>query len=70
MGAEPGDFLVAWNTDGKTILVRGIEARPLTLYSIDLASGRRERWKELWGKLGPRNAAAHAAEAVLEVAPA
>jgi hypothetical protein len=47
VGAEPGDFLVAWSEDGKTILVRGIETRPLTLYRIDLASGRRERWKEL-----------------------
>jgi hypothetical protein len=47
VGAEPGDFLVAWSADGKTILVRGIETRPLTLYTTDLASGRRERWKEL-----------------------
>ena len=46
-GAEPGDFLVAWSDDGKSILVRGAEDRPLTLYRIDLASGRRERWKEL-----------------------
>ena len=45
---EPdGDFLVAWSGDGKSILVRGAEERPLTLYRIDLASGRRERWKEL-----------------------
>ena len=29
------------------MLVRGAEERPLTLYRIDLASGRRERWKEL-----------------------
>jgi eukaryotic-like serine/threonine-protein kinase len=47
VGAEPGDFLVAWSADGKSILVRGAEERPLTLYRIDLASGRRERWKEL-----------------------
>jgi Tol biopolymer transport system component len=46
-GAEPGDFLVQWNADGKSVLVRGPEARPMTLYRIDLASGRRERWKEL-----------------------
>jgi len=46
-GAEPGDFLVQWSADSKSILVRGPEARPLTLYRIDLASGRRERWKEL-----------------------
>jgi len=47
VGAEPGDFLVQWSADGKTILVRGAESRPLTLYRIDLESGRRERWKEL-----------------------
>jgi hypothetical protein len=47
VGAEPGDFLVQWSADGKAILVRGVEERPLTLYRIDLASGRRERWKEL-----------------------
>jgi hypothetical protein len=47
VGAEPGDFLVQWSADGKAILVRGAEERPLTLYRIDLASGRRERWKEL-----------------------
>ena len=47
VGAEPGDFLVAWSADGKSILVRGAEERPLTLYRIDLESGRRERWKEL-----------------------
>ncbi len=46
-GAEPGDFLVQWSADGKSILVRGSEDRPLTLYRIDLASGHRERWKEL-----------------------
>jgi eukaryotic-like serine/threonine-protein kinase len=46
-GAEPGDFLVQWSADGKSVLVRGAEERPLTLYRIDLASGRRERWKEL-----------------------
>lgn len=46
-GAEPGDFLVAWSADGKSLLVRGAEERPLTLYRVDLASGTRERWKEL-----------------------
>jgi Tol biopolymer transport system component len=46
-GVEPGDFLVQWNEDGKSILVRGAQERPLTVYRIDLASGRRELWKEL-----------------------
>ncbi|MGH9443095.1 MAG: lipid-A-disaccharide synthase [Thermoanaerobaculia bacterium] len=30
----------------------------------------REAWRTVWDRLGPRNAAAHAAEAVLEVLPA
>ena len=47
VGAEPGDFLVQWSADGKSILVRGREERPLSLYTIDLESGRRERWKDL-----------------------
>jgi Tol biopolymer transport system component len=47
VGAEPGDFLVQWTEDGKTIIVRGNEDQPLSLYRIDLASGRRERWKDL-----------------------
>ena len=46
-GAEPGDFLIQWSADGKSILVRGAEERPLTVYRVDLASGHRERWKEL-----------------------
>ena len=47
VGAEPGDSLIQWSADGKAILVRGAEARPMKLYRIDLESGRRERWKEL-----------------------
>jgi len=46
-GALPEDFLVQWSADGKSIVVRGSEEQPLTLYRIDLATGRRERWKEL-----------------------
>ena len=46
-GAEPGDFLVQWSADGKSIFVRGPEERPLTVYRVDLATGKRERWKEL-----------------------
>ena len=46
-GAEPGDFLVAWSGDGKSLLVRDAGTRPLVLYRIDLETGRRERWKEL-----------------------
>ena len=46
-GALKDDALVQWSSDGKAIYVRGGEARPLILYRLDLATGRRERWKEL-----------------------
>ena len=47
VGAEPGDSLVQWSADGKSLFVRGSEERPLTVYRVDLATGKRERWKEL-----------------------
>ncbi len=51
-GALPDDTLLQWSADGKTIYLRGGEDQrggnqPLTLYRLDLATGRRERWKEL-----------------------
>jgi Tol biopolymer transport system component len=51
-GAEPTDQLVQWTADGKSMIVRGgalsgVEEMPMILYRIDLATGRRERWKEL-----------------------
>jgi dipeptidyl aminopeptidase/acylaminoacyl peptidase len=46
-GAQPTDQLVQWCADGKSIIVRGAEQMPLTLYKIDLATGKRERWKQL-----------------------
>ncbi len=46
-GSLPDDVLVQWSSDGKTIYARGAEDQPLTLYRIDLTTGRRERWKQL-----------------------
>jgi len=46
-GMEPGDFPAQWSTDGGSLFVRGAEEQPLTLYRVDLKTGRRERWKEL-----------------------
>jgi Tol biopolymer transport system component len=46
-GARPDDTLLRWSSDGKAIYVRGAEEQPLTLYRLDLATGRRDRWKEL-----------------------
>jgi Tol biopolymer transport system component len=46
-GVEPGEFLVQWSADGRTLYVRGTEENPLTLYRVDLATGKRTLWKEL-----------------------
>ena len=49
-GALPGDVLIRWSSDGRTIYaysVDDIDEPRLTLYRLDLATGRRERWKEL-----------------------
>ena len=46
-GSKPDDLLVQWSADGKSVLVRGSEERPMTLYRIELATGKREHWKDL-----------------------
>ena len=75
-GALPSDFLVQWSSDGKSIYVRGAEEQPLTLYRLDLATGRRERWKELAPRdlagflefgPGPQGRADHARRTVLRL---
>jgi hypothetical protein len=46
-GVEPGEFLVQWSADGKTLYVRGVDENPLTLYRVDLETGKRTLWKQL-----------------------
>jgi serine/threonine protein kinase len=46
-GVEPGEFLVQWGSDGKTLYVRGTEKNVLTLYRVDLQTGKRALWKQL-----------------------
>jgi len=46
-GVEPGEFLVQWSADGKAIYVRGTEENPITLYRLDLETGKRALWKQL-----------------------
>ena len=46
-GVEPDEFLVQWGSDGHTLYVRGIEKNPLTLYRVDLETGKRTLWKRL-----------------------
>ena len=43
----PAAALVQWSADGKTIYLRGEEDGTLTLSRLDLATGRRELWKQL-----------------------
>jgi Tol biopolymer transport system component len=46
-GVEPGEFLVQWSADGRTLYVRGTEENRLTLYLVDLETGKRTLWKQL-----------------------
>jgi Tol biopolymer transport system component len=46
-GIKEGDLPLQWSSDGKALFVRGTENYPMTLYRLDLATGRRGRWREL-----------------------
>jgi Tol biopolymer transport system component len=46
-GALPREPLVQWSSDGKAVYAWGAEPRSLIVYRVDLATGRRERWKTL-----------------------
>jgi len=46
-GYEEGDGLLQWSVDGRSLFLRGGGDLVLKIYKLDLASGRRELWKEL-----------------------
>jgi hypothetical protein len=46
-GVEPGEWFVQWSADGNTLYVRGVVENPLTLYRVDLQTGKRALWKQL-----------------------
>src|SRR2546425_6665384 len=46
-GLEDGDGLLEWSADGHSLFVRAAAELVLKIYKLDLASGRRELWKEL-----------------------
>jgi Tol biopolymer transport system component len=46
-GLSRAERLLQWSADGKAIYVRNPEELPAKVYRIDLATGRRQLWKEL-----------------------
>ena len=46
-GALPGDDLIQWSSDGRSLYVRGLRDSSLDFFRIDLATGRRQRWKSI-----------------------
>jgi serine/threonine protein kinase len=47
-GSEPGDLPIRWSVDGRFLYVRDRSGEvPARLFRIEVASGRRESWKEL-----------------------
>jgi Tol biopolymer transport system component len=42
-----GDYPVAWTSDGRSLFVAGPSNVPHRVFKIDLATGRRDPWKEL-----------------------
>jgi len=46
-GTKSRDVFVRWSADGRTIDLTGADENPMVLYRLDLATGRRERWKTL-----------------------
>jgi serine/threonine protein kinase/dipeptidyl aminopeptidase/acylaminoacyl peptidase len=46
-GVRPEEFPVQWSGDGRYLFVRGDEESVLTLYRVEVKTGRRELWKHL-----------------------
>jgi Tol biopolymer transport system component len=46
-GYEENDSLLQWSADGRSLFLRAAGDEVLRIYKLDLASGRRELWKEL-----------------------
>ena len=52
-GLVPGDQIIGWSGNGKSVFVQGSGYTEVRIYRLDLASGRRELWK----KVGPSDPA-------------
>jgi hypothetical protein len=63
-GALPGDELVQWSADGRFIYVQGLDDTAVEFFRLNLATGRRDRWKRVEpadpvGLIGIQPAAVH-----------
>jgi Tol biopolymer transport system component len=43
-GVQPGEFVTAWLTDNRTMLVFPLGENPAVLYKVDTVTGKRELW--------------------------
>lgn len=45
-GLENGDALIQWSADGRSLFARPAGDLPIRIFRVDLATGRRELWKQ------------------------
>jgi hypothetical protein len=46
-GSRPGDLAIGWSADGRHLYVIEAQGFPARVHRIEVASGRREPWREL-----------------------
>jgi DNA-binding beta-propeller fold protein YncE len=46
-GIEPGESISRWSADDRSLYVHRVGPIPARIYRVDIATGRRELWKEL-----------------------
>jgi Tol biopolymer transport system component len=46
-GVQPGEGPICWSRDGRSLYVQDRTSVPVRLFRVDLATGRREIWKEV-----------------------
>ena len=60
LGFDPGDVVIQWSADGRSLLVTRIAGMPIKVYRLDLITGHKELLKEVTpadpaGIKGPNN---------------
>ena len=46
-GLEPGEVPISWTADGRSLFVYRLGEIPAKVYRMDLATGRKQLWKQL-----------------------